>query len=212
MRAGVPLSNRLSCCSMKRTYELRKRAERQAETRRRIVEAAVALHEERGIAETTITEIAKRAGVQRLTVYNHFPDDDALVEGCSGHWAALHPLPDPEAWAAIDGLEPRLRAALRDLYAYYDETAEMNGKFLRDASRVRAVGDLLDRTWHPYFRAARDVVARASGRRRPPRRLLGAIALALDFQTWRTLVRSSGLSADQAIDLMTATARAADAR
>jgi AcrR family transcriptional regulator len=197
---------------MKRTYELKKRAERQAQTRERIVEAAVALHQERGIAETTITEIAKRAGVQRLTVYNHFPDQDALVAGCSGHWAARHPLPDPGAWAAIDDLEARLRAALRELYAYYDETEEMTGKFLRDASRVQAVGDLLDRTWHPYFRAARDVVAGASDRRLPPRRLLGAVALALDFQTWRTLVRASGLPAGDAIDLMTATVRAAGAR
>jgi AcrR family transcriptional regulator len=197
---------------MKRSYELKKRAERQAETRERIVEAAVALHRERGVAETTITEIAKRAGVQRLTVYNHFPDDDALVAGCSGHWTTLHPLPDPGAWTGIDGLEARVRAALRELYAYYAETEEMTEKFLRDASRVQALGDLLDRTWHPYFRAARDVVAGATGRRRPPRRLLGAVALALDFQTWRTLVRTSGLPPAEAIELMAATVRAADGR
>ena len=197
---------------MKRTYELKKRAERQAQTRERIVEAAVALHRERGVADTTVTEIAKRAGVQRLTVYNHFPDDDALIEGCSGHWAALHPLPDAGAWMAVDGLEERLRAALRDIYSYYDETEEMTEKFLRDASRIQALGDLLDRTWHPYFREARDVVARASGTRRPPRRLLAAIALALDFQTWRTLVRASGLSTDEAVDIVSAAVRAADAR
>jgi AcrR family transcriptional regulator len=196
---------------MKRPYELKKRAERQAQTRRRIVEAAVALHRERGAADTTITEIAERAGVQRLTVYNHFPDDAALVAGCSAHWEALHPVPDVSAWAAFDGLERRLRAALRDLYSYYEETEQMTEKVLRDASLVPAVGDLVDRTWHPYFREARDVVARASGTRRRRRRLLGSISLALDFHTWRTLVRSGGLSRDEAIDVAVAAVCAAEA-
>ena len=122
---------------MKRRYELKKRAERQAQTRQRIVEAAVALHRERGVAGTTVTEIAERAGVQRLTVYNHFPDEGALLEGCSGHWGALHPLPDVSAWAAIGDLEPRVRAALRDLYAYYEETEPMTEKFLRDPRASR---------------------------------------------------------------------------
>jgi AcrR family transcriptional regulator len=195
---------------MKRKYELKKRAERQAQTRRRIVEAAVALHLERGVAQTTITEVAERAGVQRLTVYNHFPDDAALLESCSDHWWGLHPLPDVGAWAKVDGLEERLRAALRDLYPYYARTEGMNEKFLSDAPLVPAVGDLLDRTWRPYLRAARDVVARASKRSRR-RTLLGAIALALDFHTWQTLVRAGGLSVDEAIDVAVAAVRAADA-
>jgi AcrR family transcriptional regulator len=196
---------------MKRRYELKKRAERQAETRQRIVEAAVALHRERGVAHTTITEIAERAGVQRLTVYNHFPDDAALVAGCSAHWEALHPVPDIGAWAAVDGLEPRLRAALHDLYAYYAETEQMTEKVLRDASLVPAVGEFVDRTWHPYLRQARDAVARAARARGRRRRLLGAISLALDFNTWRTLVRAGGLSADEAVDVMAAAVCAADA-
>jgi AcrR family transcriptional regulator len=195
---------------MKRKYELKKRAERQAETRQRIVEAAVALHRERGVAHTTITEIAERAGVQRLTVYNHFPDDAALLDGCSKHWWGLHPLPDVGAWAGVDGLEQRLRAALRDLYAYYAETEDMNESFLRDASLVPAVGALLERTWHPYLREARDVVARASARR-GRRTLLAAIALALDFHTWRTLVRDGGLAVDEAVDVVVGAVRAADA-
>jgi AcrR family transcriptional regulator len=195
---------------MKRRYELKKRAERQAQTRQRIVEAAVALHRERGVAHTTITEVAERAGVQRLTVYNHFPGDDALLESCSEHWWGLHPLPDAGAWAVVDGLEERLRAALRDLYPYYARTEDMNEKFLRDASLVPAVSGLLDRTWRPYLREARDVVARASQRSRR-RRLLAAIALALDFHTWQTLVRAGGLSVDEAIDVAAAAVCAADA-
>jgi AcrR family transcriptional regulator len=188
---------------MKRRYELKKRAERQAETRQRIVEAAVALHRERGAANTTITEIAERAGVQRLTVYHHFPDDAALLDGCSSHWWGLHPLPDVTGWADVDGLEERLRAALRDLYTYYAETEDMSEKFLRDASLVSAVGDLVERTWRPYLQNARDVVARASTSRR--RTVLAAISLALDYYTWRTLVREGGLSVEEAVEVAVAT-------
>ena len=63
--------------SNRRKYELKKRAERQDETRQRIVEATVALHEELGPAQTSISKIAERAGVRRSTVYRHFPDEDA---------------------------------------------------------------------------------------------------------------------------------------
>ncbi len=169
----------------------------------------MALHRERGVADTTITEIAERAGVQRLTVYNHFPDEVALLEGCSSHWEALHPLPDASAWDTIVNLEQRLRTALRDLYAFFEETEPMTEKFLRDASLVPAISDLLDRSWHPYFREARDIVARATGSRRPSRSLLAAIALALDFHTWRTLNRG-GLSREDAIDVAVAAVLAVD--
>src|SRR5919206_2344341 len=101
---------------MARKYELKQRAEQLEETRRRIVEATSRLHLERGPAATTIAEVARRAGVQRRTVYNHFPDDAALFAACSAHWRDLHPAPDPASWAGD------LRTALRELYAWYRET------------------------------------------------------------------------------------------
>src|SRR3954447_19505314 len=102
-----------------RSYELKERARKQAETRRRIVEATVALHQEVGPARTTVAEIARRAGVQRLTVYNHFPDEHKLFGACSAHWIAGHPPPDPGAWAAIADPRERLRTALRELAGGY---------------------------------------------------------------------------------------------
>ena len=74
------------CCAMKRRYELKERARRQAETKQRIVEAAVALHTSVGPARTTISAIAERAGVERHTVYAHFPDERTLFRACSTHW------------------------------------------------------------------------------------------------------------------------------
>src|ERR687886_425320 len=102
----------------RRKYELKKRAERQEDTRRRIVEATVALHREKGPAGTRISEIARRAGVQRVTVYNHFPYEASLLAASSSHWRALHPPPDPATWAIEDPRE-RLRAGLRALYAWF---------------------------------------------------------------------------------------------
>src|SRR5919109_2141303 len=102
----------------KRKYELKQRAERLADTRRRITEATLELHCTVGPAATQISEIARRANVQRRTVYNHFPDNASLFAACSAHWRALHPAPDPTAW---DG---DLRAALRELYAWYRERSE----------------------------------------------------------------------------------------
>src|SRR6476469_11211214 len=105
--------------SQTRKYELRERAEKQAATRRRSVEATAALHEEVGPARTTVTEIARRAGVQRLTVYSHFPEDRELFAACSAHVVAANPPPDPRAWAAEPDPARRLRRALREIHAWY---------------------------------------------------------------------------------------------
>src|SRR6476469_8330030 len=98
--------------SQTRKYELKERAEKQAETRQRIVEATAALHEEVGPARTTVAEIARRAGVTRLTVYTHFPEDEELFGACSAHFMSQHPPPDISVWAQIDDPAKRLRRAL----------------------------------------------------------------------------------------------------
>src|SRR5881227_3872228 len=100
----------------KRRYELKARAEAQQATRERIAAAASALHEEVGIGRTTVADIARRAGVQRLTVYNHFPDLEALLPACTAHWTAEHPQPDLSTALAEADPTRRLEAALTALY------------------------------------------------------------------------------------------------
>src|SRR5918998_2827468 len=114
-------------------YELKRRAERQQETRRRIVETAVELHRTHGPAQTTITDIAKRAGVERKTVYNHFPDELSLFKACSTHNRALNPPPDPEPWKLIPDPEEQLRRALAEVYAYYRRNEQLLANVTRDA-------------------------------------------------------------------------------
>jgi AcrR family transcriptional regulator len=193
-----------------RPYRKAKRAELEEETRRRITEAAVALHEQLGPAHTSISAVAERAGVRRSTVYRHFPDDEALFAACSSHWGAANPQPDPGAWAEIADPGARTEAGLRELYAFYARTEDMFVSLLRDAPLVPAVGRLMDVGYHGYLRTATDVLAAGRGLRgTPARRTRAAIGHALAFPTWRSLVREQGLADDEAVALMRALVDAA---
>jgi AcrR family transcriptional regulator len=187
----------------KRKYEMKKRAELQHETRRRIVEATVELHRTRGPANTTISEIAQRAGVNRLTVYNHFPDITDLLKACSRSWTERHPAPDPVPWTQIDDPTERLRTALGELYGFYARTEPMRANVLRDAQTMPELAALLEGSVVPYLGAVRDLLAErweVSGNSR--RRLLATLKLAIDFHTWRTLERGSGLNREEAVETM----------
>ncbi len=187
----------------KRKYDMKKRAELQRETRRRIVEATVELHRTQGPANTTISEIAERAGVNRLTIYNHFPDITDLLRACSRSWTEQHPPPDPTAWAEIRDPQERLRTALAELYGFYARTEPMRANVLRDAETMPALAALLEGTVVPYLEAVRDLLAEGwEVRDEVRRRLLAALKLAIDFHTWRSLERESSLSREEAVELM----------
>jgi AcrR family transcriptional regulator len=191
---------------MARKYELRQRAEAQAETRQRIVDAAVALHGSVGPAATTISAIAERAGVQRLTVYRHFPDERALFRACSGHWAAMHPLPEPSSWSSAGDPAARLELALGQLYAHYRETEQMNANIRRDLPVLPAIQEIAA-SRAPYWESVRAALLRGwnvRGRRR--RRLDAVIGHSVDFETWRSLTRRQGVADEEAVALMVALA------
>lgn len=172
---------------MARKYELKQRAEQVEETRRRIIEATVGLHLTRGPAATPIAEVARRAGVQRRTVYNHFPDDAALFAACSAHWRALHPAPDPAGWRD-------LREGLRELYAWYRETEPMTANVLRDAEALPALRRVVEPGLGAYLEAARAALAPEYG---SSRRVEAAIRLVTDFHAWRAL---APLGAEKAVE------------
>jgi AcrR family transcriptional regulator len=197
----------------KRKYEMKKRAERHRETRRRIVDATVELHLTRGPANTTISEIAQRAGVNRLTVYNHFPDITDLLKACSRSWTERHPAPDPTPWAQISDPQVRLRTALADLYGFYASTEPMRANVLRDAQTMPELAALLDGSVVPYLEEVRDVLAGGwEVRGKVRKRLRATLALALDFHTWRSLERGSGLSRREAVETMLEAVRSSASR
>ena len=186
-----------------RTYRKRERARQEKETRRKIVESVVELHRTVGPAKTTVTDVAKMAGVGRMTVYNHFPTETDLIEACSTHWSQQNPPPDPDAWAAIADPDQRLEAALRDLYRWYSRTEDMMGKVLRDAPIVPALGNVMEKRWFALIDSVIDILLQ--GRRLRGRQKLetrATIKVALDFWTWRSLTEE-GLSDDAAASLAT---------
>ena len=186
----------------RRPYRMRRRAELEEQTRRRITESTVALHEELGPARTSISAVAARAGVRRSTVYRHFPDEEALFAACSSHWRAANPPPDPQAWAAIEDPAARTETALRELYAFYGRTQDMYGSLLRDEPLLPIVQRLL-RDFYGYLRTTQDALVAGRGLRgRAAARTRAAIGHALAFPTWHSLIHEQGLAEDDAVALM----------
>ena len=114
----------------------------------------------RDSARTTISAIAEHAGVERLTVYRHFPEEATLFAACSAHWLARNPPPDPGPWIEIADPEARLRRALVNVYAYYRRSAAMLRNTLRDAALVPALATAVA-GWDGYLKTAVDLLARS---------------------------------------------------
>lgn len=187
-----------------------KRADDMAETRRRIVEAAVRLHGTIGPAATTISALAEEAGVTRLTVYRHFPDDGALFAACSQHWASGQVLPDPEAWSQLGDPEQRLRAGLSDLYRFYRDAEPMLTNVRRD--RATLPTEVLERTEETNARYRDSLLQPFAVRGTRRKRLRAVLGHAVSFWTWRSLCLDQGLTNREAAEAMTALALATAGR
>jgi AcrR family transcriptional regulator len=183
----------------RRVYRLGKRAESQQETRRRITEATIELHGTVGPSQTTVADIARKAGVQRLTVYTHFPDLTSLFAACTTHWVIQHPLPDPATWLDEDDPGRRLTKALTTVYAYYAENRQMFANWLRDAEIIPELKPFAEAGYYGFVTQVRDVTLADL----ELSETAGAMFLvALHFETWRLLVERQSLSAEDAADLM----------
>jgi AcrR family transcriptional regulator len=182
---------------MTRKYTLKRRAEQKAETRRRIVEAAVDLHCSVGPALTTFSMVAERAGVQRHTLYAHFPDERSLFLACSGLAMERDPPPEAEPWRAINDQRDRLRAGLQAIYGWYERNTGQAACVLRDAEHHALTREITEMRLGPYFDAYRKVLGEGlSARQRP------TLLLALSFYTWRTLVHDGELETGDAAEAM----------
>jgi AcrR family transcriptional regulator len=190
----------------KRKYELKKRADEMAETHRRITEAAIGLHGSVGPSRTTMSAVAERAGVERRTLYRHFPNEADLFAACSSHYFAANPFPDLSSWREIRDPEQRLARALDELYAYYERTEPMFSNVLRDAEVLDFARDAVA-PLQAYLDEAAEILTagrKARGRRR--QLLVGAVRHALAFSTWRSLT-TNGIRRADAVKLMTALAK-----
>ena len=194
-----------------RSYRMQRRAESQEQTRLRITESAVELHGTVGPSRTSMSAVAALAGVRRSTVYRHFPDEAALFDACTAHWAAANPPPELGAWSMIDDPDERLDAALRELYAFYGRTERMLENLFRDENTVPLVQERFA-AFRGYFAAARDALMpgrRLRGAAR--RRTQAALGHAIAFSTWKSLVREQGLDDADAAALVCALVAGASA-
>lgn len=172
------------------------------DTRERIVRAVRRLHETRGPAETSVTAIAEEAGVQRLTVYRHLPEETDRVRACSAHWRADHPEPDPTGWMGIPEPRNRLRAALEALYRYFEGGGPMLEKVLRDEGRVPELAEVMEPWWDYLRQVAAGLAAGWEVEGEAQRELRAAVGHAVRFYTWRSLARE-GLAPTRAAGVMT---------
>jgi len=193
----------------KRKYELKQRAAGMADTHRRITEAAIELHGTIGPARTTLSAVAQRAGVERRTLYRHFPSEADLFEACSKHYFTAHPFPDLHHWRAIRDPRQRLGHALDELYAYYERTGPMLANALRDAELLDHARDAVAPLDAYLDQAAETLIRgrRARGRRR--HLLHTALRHGIAFSTWRSLSTGS-IARAEAVTLITAFVEAAD--
>jgi len=182
---------------MARTYTLKRRAEQQAETRQRIVEAAVDLHGTVGPARTTFSMVAERAGVQRHTLYAHFPDERSLLMACSALALERDPLPDPAPWRNIADRNERLRVGLTAIYGWFERGAELAACILRDAETHLPVRETIALRMGPTMTAYHETLGEKLNAKQR-----AMLDLALSFYTWRTLVRDGGLTQRGAVAAM----------
>lgn len=186
-----------------RPYELKARADSQRETRERIAKSAAELHEELGVAKTTVTEIARRAGVTRLTVYNHFPDLAALLPACTAHYESMHPRPVfPDARTLHDDVAddaPVMEQMLTDLYGWYRETQSLLVRAFGDRESVPELDHYLAETLDQYLAGVAAELLDIHGAANAASRVMAL--LAVDFWVWRRLT-DSGLDDRAAARLM----------
>jgi AcrR family transcriptional regulator len=182
---------------MARSYTLKRRAEQQAKTRQRIVEAAVDLHTRVGPAGTTFSMVAEKAGVQRHTLYAHFPDERSLLMACSGHVEERDPVPEAIVWRDIAEPTQRLTTGLRAIYAWFERNEVLLGNVLRDSEHHTIVQEISRLRYGPGIAAWHDVLgAKLNAKQRP------MLHLALSFHTWRSLTREAGLTSVAAVEAM----------
>jgi AcrR family transcriptional regulator len=156
--------------------------------------------------------VAQHAGVQRSTLYRHFPDETALFDSCSAHWYASHPPPDLASWREITNVDERLGVGLTELYAWYRGAGAMLDALIRDETLVPAVGQQFG-AFHARLDEAHGLLLAGRGLRGAKRERVSALLrLAVQFESWRALCREGGLKDRQAAELMmTAVAAAAGA-
>jgi AcrR family transcriptional regulator len=170
-----------------RKYSMDRRKAAVEETRRRIVEATLALHSEKGILGTSWKDIAERADVSVGTVYKHFPSLDELVPACGELVYAITRPPSlenaPEIFAGASTLEERVGRLVSELFDFYERGAPYIETDFQER-RLPAV-----REWEAHMRATLEGLAREALRPADPdERVVRAVGALVDFSVFKAFM------------------------
>jgi len=191
-----------------RSYQLGKRAASIEETRRRIVDAIVALHAERGVVATTALDVARRADVAVGTVLRHFPSLDAMVRACGPVVHAHLRFPTPSIFDGVTDLDARLRRLCEETFRAYERGARWIASAAPDVDKVPALAEGIAQL-DARRRALVDAALAPFGASDDVRRL--AVALTM-FPVWQAMIAAGFDTPDAAAttaELLTHAQRAA---
>ena len=107
---------------MPRSYSMERRSTQVAETRERILGAALELFSERGAQGTTLNELARRADVSPTTVSNHFNTQESLIEAVVERMVLEIRIPDGSIFVGIRSVTARLRILTKSMFVFYERT------------------------------------------------------------------------------------------
>jgi AcrR family transcriptional regulator len=163
-------------------------------TRTRILDAAIEVFWERPLADISLEEVARRAGVSLPTVIRHFGTKESLFAAAGGREAERIRRQRDEAPVGD------LRLAVRVLFDHYEDLGDAVLRLLAEAERVPALGVVADRGREVHAqwceRVFAPVLTKLSGSRRE-RRLSEFIVLT-DVLVWKLLRRDRRLSRSEA--------------
>ena len=172
-----------------RRYRLGRRAETTQETRLRLVEATFQLHAERGIADTSMTDIAERAGVSVGTVYHHFPSYADAIVACGAYTSEHAPAPTAAVFEGAATRRERVACLARALFDYYERVPA-----LESVRRDRRFSRSLDAFAREEVRNRRRLAAQAVGAGGP----VALVAALTDIDVYRSLRREGFGTVDAA--------------
>jgi AcrR family transcriptional regulator len=180
---------------MPRPYRLGVRAQHKAETRQRIIKAAAALYQERGIAGTTMPEVARRADVAPGTVLNHFSSPDELAKAVVDELVGSLRLPLPGTLLGLGTTIERVARLTRELFAFYERSNSWYQVYAREPG-IPAWTDA-EATFYRDF----DGLVRAALGEDSSAASVTTVSAVLGGGFYSTL-RSQGLPADDVADLV----------
>jgi AcrR family transcriptional regulator len=169
-------------------------------TRRRILEATLALHAQKGIFGTSWQDIARRADVSVGTVYKHFPSLEELVPACGELVYAITRPPSlddaPEIFAGAGSIEERLERLVSELFDFYERGAP----YIETDFQERQLPAVAE--WEAYMRATiAGLVREALDPAGPDERAVQAMSALLDFSTYKSFL-DRDIQKDQAAKTM----------